>query len=338
MATPDSILLDAFNDCIDQLASGQSIEVALSRYPHLSAELRPMLMTANAARGLLGIAPDEARDARNRVRARVLAALDAPAPPLRMLPPVRRLLAAAAVVLIVGFIGVLLLRPPQEPMAVVDTLPAPTETPTPTPTPSETGTATATSTGTATATDTATVTETASPTPSDEPTATYTATITATATESPTPSPTGSPTATITRTPSATRTPTSTRTPTRTPTLDPNASPSATAAAGACVPERPTGWITYRVRLGDTLSSLAVATGTTIQRLIDVNCLTDPDVLVVGVELFLPRVPQGESQPPSATNPPGGGNPPPTAPPGDDDDDDDDGGDRGDDDGGGDDD
>ncbi|NOG52123.1 MAG: hypothetical protein HND48_23820 [Chloroflexi bacterium] len=40
-----------------------------------------------------------------------------------------------------------------------------------------------------------------------------------------------------------------------------------------------------------------MATGTTIQRLIDVNCLTDPDVLVVGVETFLPRVPQGESQP-----------------------------------------
>ncbi|NOG52125.1 MAG: hypothetical protein HND48_23830 [Chloroflexi bacterium] len=69
-----------------------------------------MLMTANAARGLLGIA-------RMRRATPVIAcgrgccALDAPAPPLRMLPPVRRLLAAAAVVLIVGFIGVLLLRP-----------------------------------------------------------------------------------------------------------------------------------------------------------------------------------------------------------------------------------
>lgn len=43
-------LFRAFDECLSALEAGASLESALARYPHLTAELRPMLQAAQAAR------------------------------------------------------------------------------------------------------------------------------------------------------------------------------------------------------------------------------------------------------------------------------------------------
>lgn len=53
----------------------------------------------------------------------------------------------------------------------------------------------------------------------------------------------------------------------------------------------PSGWIAYQVEAGDSLSALADATGTTLQTLIQANCLADPDTLYTGQTIYLPRSP-----------------------------------------------
>ncbi len=53
----------------------------------------------------------------------------------------------------------------------------------------------------------------------------------------------------------------------------------------------PSGWVQYQVEAGDSLSGLADATGTTLQTLIQANCLADPDTLFTGQTLYLPRSP-----------------------------------------------
>ncbi|MGQ0601573.1 MAG: DUF5666 domain-containing protein [Anaerolineales bacterium] len=42
-------LIEAFDDCLRAMDAGASLEAALARYPHLAAELRPMLLAARAA-------------------------------------------------------------------------------------------------------------------------------------------------------------------------------------------------------------------------------------------------------------------------------------------------
>jgi LysM repeat protein len=92
-------------------------------------------------------------------------------------------------------------------------------------------------------------------------------------------------------TPAPTATPsiTSSTTPYRTPTATP-APPTTrtTASATACVAQRPDGWTTYTVQSGDTLSQLAERGGITLERLMNVNCLTDPGYVVAGWRLFVP--------------------------------------------------
>jgi hypothetical protein len=90
---------------------------------------------------------------------------------------------------------------------------------------------------------------------------------------------------------------------------------------------RPDGWNNYRVRRGDTLSRIAGAANTTIDALVDANCLTSASFIVVGQRLFVPvRI-----------NPPGNDDRDDDGNDDDDDDDDDRGGDDDDDDNGGDD-
>jgi LysM repeat protein len=83
------------------------------------------------------------------------------------------------------------------------------------------------------------------------------------------------------------------------------------------------------VRAGDTLSSIAAATGSTANQLASVNCLEDSRLIVSDQLLFVPRVPDTAipTAAPQVTSPP----PPPPEPvdpvpasPQDDDDDDDD--------------
>ena len=66
------------------------------------------------------------------------------------------------------------------------------------------------------------------------------------------------------------------------PTLRPK--PQATR----CVPQTPPGWVTYVVQRGDTLSSLARRTGTTVARLQEVNCLSSTQIYI-GQRLSVPR-------------------------------------------------
>ncbi|MBC8170233.1 MAG: LysM peptidoglycan-binding domain-containing protein, partial [Anaerolineae bacterium] len=81
---------------------------------------------------------------------------------------------------------------------------------------------------------------------------------------------------TATWTPSPTRTPTTTSSPT----------------AASCVPVQPSGWVVYFVKSGDTLSGLAAATASTMSELINVNCITNPRLLVTGEQLYLPTMPE----------------------------------------------
>ena len=78
----DNDLADIFDDCLNRLAAGETVEQVLRRYAAYDAALRPLLQTVRLAqRALPG--EDEISPARSRGRARVLEAL-ADTPPVRM--------------------------------------------------------------------------------------------------------------------------------------------------------------------------------------------------------------------------------------------------------------
>ena len=134
------------------------------------------------------------------------------------------------------------------------------------------------------------------PTATKEATATTAATATATATPTPshTPSPTASPTTPATSTPPETATP----------------------ETASCVPSPPPGWVQYIVQEGDYLFNLAVATGRTVERIQEVNCLTG-NLLRPNQQIWLPRLPATPTATPSPepANTPGPSQPPaPTTP------------------------
>src|SRR5262245_64782380 len=62
------------------------------------------------------------------------------------------------------------------------------------------------------------------------------------------------------------------------PTPEPSPTPAAPAAVGPI----------YRVQPGDTLYSIARRHGVSVGRLVELNNLVDPDVLVAGLDLMLP--------------------------------------------------
>jgi hypothetical protein len=63
----DDRLIDAFADCLDHLQAGASLEQVLALYPELEEELRPMLLTAQAARRIgAGVRVPRAALARSR--------------------------------------------------------------------------------------------------------------------------------------------------------------------------------------------------------------------------------------------------------------------------------
>jgi LysM repeat protein len=64
----------------------------------------------------------------------------------------------------------------------------------------------------------------------------------------------------------------------------------------------PKGWLEYYVRQGDTLSSLAVATGSEVSRLVAANCLKGPTILV-GQRVFLPNNPFSPVKPKPVADP-----------------------------------
>ncbi len=81
-----------------------------------------------------------------------------------------------------------------------------------------------------------------------------------------------------------TRTPAPSPTPTGEAVVEDDTIPEADDAA----PTPPEGFIAYEVRSGDTLIAIARRYGTTINELVDVNNLTNPDILDAGDVLFVP--------------------------------------------------
>lgn len=113
---------------------------------------------------------------------------------------------------------------------------------------------------------------------------------------------------TPTVTPSATATPTASHTPTATAVPTDTETPTPT-----CTPSRPSDWVLYTVQLGDTLSTLAVPRGTTVERIQEVNCI-EGTVISTGQRILLPRSPFSTTMPaPTATQ--GSGTSPPPPPP-----------------------
>jgi LysM repeat protein len=61
------------------------------------------------------------------------------------------------------------------------------------------------------------------------------------------------------------------------------------APSSTCPP--PPNWIQYTVEAGDSITALANATSTSIQDIVNANCLSDPDTLFTGQVIYLPRSP-----------------------------------------------
>lgn len=63
------------------------------------------------------------------------------------------------------------------------------------------------------------------------------------------------------------------------------------------------GWPVYVVQPGDTLGTIAQATGSTVNSLTSANCLSNPDLLSVGQRLRVPRLPLPPTITPPSTQP-----------------------------------
>lgn len=122
-----------------------------------------------------------------------------------------------------------------------------------------------------------------------------------------------------TPTPTQTATPAVTATPSLTPT------PTPTQTSEACVPSLPTGWVRYSYKATDLLFNLAIQTGTTVDEIERVSCVS-ATTISPGTEIFLPFSPATATPPPTNTPEPesgggnsggggGGGNNPPPPPP-----------------------
>lgn len=95
-----------------------------------------------------------------------------------------------------------------------------------------------------------------------------------------------------------TSTPTNTPSATPTETLTATATPSIPPVWTACV--KRFDWPVYQVRQGDTLFSIAVATGSTVQELMTANCLGN-SWIYIGQFLYVPRLP-ANTHTPTSTN------------------------------------
>lgn len=186
-------VFDAFNDCIDRLNTGQSLDDCLRAHPQHADRLLPLLETAILVQRAQPAVPPGAK---MRVRQQVMGSAPRRAMRVRFARP--GLVLTAASVLVVGFVVAMFLLTSRGtgPLLRTEPLPTGTHTPTVTLTQSPTATATPSTMASPSASPTATRTGTATPTPSRTPTAT--SPPSPTATPSPTPSPRATCTLTIT--------------------------------------------------------------------------------------------------------------------------------------------
>ncbi|MAU11456.1 MAG: hypothetical protein CL607_16660 [Anaerolineaceae bacterium] len=191
-------ITDAFDDCINRIATGQSIEQCLRAYPQFADRLRPLLETSKVVQRLR-ITQSELLQDQDIVWQKMLQQSLSPKimPIRRRRPPYQLLIAAVMLVLTMAVTVFMLSRPdlpPEEDDAIIATLTLETLVPDSSATSTATLTLTVTSTQTKTPTETPRVTLTVSPSP--------TATLTMTSNNSVTP--TVVPSATQVSVPSAT--------------------------------------------------------------------------------------------------------------------------------------
>ncbi len=332
-------LTTAFDDCLDRLNNGESLQACLDAYPQFATALRPLLQTGFAIKQA-SPNPLEVQTAQDRGRARVLQALQQPTLVRRnRWQPIQRLVAAAALLVLImsSFLGGATLAAesslPGDPLyglkrltenvrVLADAQLAPQfgqrrldeirqlqalqrsesvdfigqVTAIDGPNWQVAGLALSVPTGTpgaAPVTLNARVAVVAQTTASGELVAQRMTII------EPGDLPLPSPTMVPTLAPSTTATPTNTPSPTQTATITPPPLPTATVtpmptvlpATSGCEPSPPADWISYAIRSGDTLSTLAAQTGITLAQLMTVNCLDDPGLIVIGQRLFLPFAP-----------------------------------------------
>lgn len=177
-------LIDAFNDCVDRLHAGQSLDECLRQYPHYADTLRTMLQTSAAVRRA---EPELSAAARSRMRSRVMQAIPSVTPHARVRRSrLQNLTLLAAVLGMVLFAGALIVLLDREDEPVLQPVPL-TATNTATVTPSSTPAPTFTATSSATAAPA--VRATSVPTPTPRPTQTPTPALPPTVTETVTPAP-----------------------------------------------------------------------------------------------------------------------------------------------------
>ncbi len=81
-----------------------------------------------------------------------------------------------------------------------------------------------------------------------------------------------------------------------------------------CVVNAPAGWVSYTIRPGDSISSIAARSSSDVAQLIQVNCLANPRFIVAGTQLFVARQPtslpprRGGNESSRSFNNRGGGN------------------------------
>lgn len=252
----EQILIEALNDSLERLASGQTIEDCLRAHADVAHDLRILLE--------IGAATKRARADRREIagmHSRLDPFIDDLIENTEFPKPHFRLPQGAIVMLVASFllvlVGFFLLLPHGESQL------AHGKTSTKTNRPELTQDADFTPIPTVTLSETPTLT--ASHTATDMPDET------ASPTASPTPSETASPTATATNTPSETPSPTAT----------------------TCVPKAPDNWQSYQVQAGDTLFDIALQTGSTVDKLMQVNCIED-HIIVAGEMLYIPSISQSE--------------------------------------------
>lgn len=162
-------ITDAFDDCINRIAIGQSVEQCLRAYPQFADRLRPMLETSEAVQRLR-ISPSELLQDQDIVWGKMLQqSLNPKVVPIRhSRPPYQLLIAVVMLFLTIAFTMFMLSRPdlpPEEDDAIIATLTLETLEPESSATPTATLTLTVTSTQTETPTETPRVTLTVSPSP-----------------------------------------------------------------------------------------------------------------------------------------------------------------------------
>lgn len=67
--------------------------------------------------------------------------------------------------------------------------------------------------------------------------------------------------------------------------------PVTVTVAANCTPAQPAGWVSYTIQAGDTLSSIAFGSNSTLQAVASANCISNPRNLQVGQTIFVAQQP-----------------------------------------------